>query len=254
MFRFIYCACVISHLLNDWSGINISAATKFICSCQSYDGSLSFDSGLEGHGGSTFVGCAALIFMNKLHKININALLRWLIFNQGNGFKGRPEKPPDSCYSFWCGAVLSMLSSYKQNGGKITNCNSNNMMEEKKEENILCKMDLKQFYHCDNKEFYNLCNHRFNRIFNLLCQSGFGGFAKLPNIPFGDILHGYMGLAGLSLMSHKIPNELKKYEKFPHLFKRKLYPLTSCSVSYYDIVKNKNNINNEQHENKNDNQ
>eukprot|EP01084_Bolivina_argentea_P133700 235976_1 len=155
--RFIYCACVISHLLNDWNGININKACLYIINCQSYDGSLSFGNDLEGHGGSTFVGCAALILMNKLHKININSLLRWLIFNQGNGFKGRPEKPADSCYSFWCGAVLSMLSSYKQNGGKINNkINNNNEYENKNEndENIMNLIDLKQFYHCDNKEFY----------------------------------------------------------------------------------------------------
>ena len=83
--RFIYCACVISHLLNDWSGIDVDAASNFIISCQSYDGSLAFDDGLEGHGGSTFVGVAALILMNRLHLLNIDALLRWLIFNQGCG-------------------------------------------------------------------------------------------------------------------------------------------------------------------------
>eukprot|EP01083_Nonionella_stella_P002231 6420_1 len=231
--RFIYCACVISHVLNDWSGIDVDKATQFIVNCQSYDGSLGFGTDAEGHGGSTFVGVAALVLMNQLHKIDTNALLRWLMFNQGNGFKGRPEKPPDSCYSFWCGAVLSMLSSYKERMRDEEG-------DQKEECEVLNVMELKGFYHGENKEFYNLCNHRFNRIFNLYCQSGFGGFAKLPSIPFGDILHGYMGLAGLSMMAHKIPQELheKHSEQFPHLFKKKLFPITSCSVSYHDIVSN----------------
>ena len=114
-------------------------------------------------------------------------------------------------------------------------------------------MDI--FYHSDNKQFYNMCCHRYNRIFNLLCQSGFGGFAKLPHIPFGDILHGYMGLAGLSLMSHNF-KKLNTFDKFPNLFKRKLFPITSCTVSYQDILNNnnQNNKNNDNSNNDNDEQ
>merc|ERR1712130_93381 len=112
-----------------------------------------------------------------------------------------------------------MLSSCKE---RLSQKEEQKEMEDKEVMDII---ELKGFYHSDNKQFYNLCNHRFNRIFNLLCQSGFGGFAKLPHIPFGDILHGYMGLAGLSLMAHKIPKELVSYDKYPHLFKKKLFPI-----------------------------
>ena len=196
--RFIYCACCICHYLNDWSAIDIEAATQFIVKCQAYDGSLAFDAGLEGHGGSTFVGIASLILMKNLDKIDTDKLLRWLLMNQGNGFKGRPEKPQDSCYSFWLGAVLTMIGKYQ------------------------------------------FCNHRFNRSFNLLCQSGFGGFSKTQYSPFGDILHGYMGLAGLSLMKPYLPKNLQfTDERFPNLFKRTMFPMTSCTVSYDDIKQNK---------------
>ena len=104
---------------------------------------------------------------------------------------------------------------------------------------VMDLMDLKAFRHSEDKELYNLCNHRFNRVFNLYCQSGFGGFAKLPHIPYGDILHGYMGLAGLSMMAHRTPKELLKYERYPHLFKKQLFPMTSCSVSFHDIAGHK---------------
>lgn len=34
--------------------------------------------------------------------------IRWLISNQGGGFRGRTEKDPDTCYCWWCGAALQV--------------------------------------------------------------------------------------------------------------------------------------------------
>ncbi len=68
--------------------------------------------GLEGHGGSTYCAVASLALMKKLDKIKQKEkLLRWCIFQQGDGFQGRPCKPADSCYSFWIGATMKILSS-----------------------------------------------------------------------------------------------------------------------------------------------
>ena len=39
--RFLYCACAISHILNDWSGINVDLAVQYIESCRAYDGGVS---------------------------------------------------------------------------------------------------------------------------------------------------------------------------------------------------------------------
>ena len=159
---------------------------------------------MEGHGGSTFLGCASLKILNKLHLLNTDSLLRWCIYNQGNGYKGRPMKPCDSCYSFWVGSVLSMLSSIKNN------------------KNI----------HNGTELYYNMSNIRYNRIFNLYCQSGFGGFSKLPSTPYGDILHGYMGLNGLALMSKQLKHtNLNIFDGYPNLFKRDVYPITTCTVN-----------------------
>jgi geranylgeranyl transferase type-1 subunit beta len=44
--RFLYCACAISHMLGDWSGINIDLAVNYIRKCRSYDGALSLIPGL----------------------------------------------------------------------------------------------------------------------------------------------------------------------------------------------------------------
>jgi len=108
--RFVFCACAISHLLNDWSGIDIDRTVKYIASCQSYDGGIGLYPESEGHGGSTFCAIASLSLLRRLNSLrDRDALLKWSVANQGDGYRGRPNKPPDTCYSFWTGATLSML-------------------------------------------------------------------------------------------------------------------------------------------------
>jgi len=34
--------------------------------------------------------------------------LNWCLSRQVNGFQGRANKPPDTCYSFWIGAALDV--------------------------------------------------------------------------------------------------------------------------------------------------
>jgi len=42
----------------------------------------------------------------------IKILERWAVNRQTNGgFQGRPNKDPDTCYSFWLGATLSIMGS-----------------------------------------------------------------------------------------------------------------------------------------------
>jgi len=38
---------------------------------------------------------------------------RWLLFRQEDGFNGRPNKPVDSCYSFWIGSALKILNAFQ---------------------------------------------------------------------------------------------------------------------------------------------
>ena len=38
--RFLYCACCISHMLNDWSGVDIDKAVEYIKNCRSFDGAI----------------------------------------------------------------------------------------------------------------------------------------------------------------------------------------------------------------------
>ena len=38
----------------------------------------------------------------------LEKIKRWCLFRQKSGFQGRPNKPVDTCYSFWVGASLEV--------------------------------------------------------------------------------------------------------------------------------------------------
>lgn len=54
--------------------------------------------------------------MGKLDHVldgrQVESLKRWCIMKQSGGFQGRPNKDADTCYSFWVGATLKLLSSH----------------------------------------------------------------------------------------------------------------------------------------------
>lgn len=62
--------------------------------------------------GSTFCAIASLHLMGKFDAAfspqQLKSLKRWLAFRQCQGLHGRPNKPDDTCYSFWVGASLKV--------------------------------------------------------------------------------------------------------------------------------------------------
>ncbi|PRD24198.1 UNVERIFIED_CONTAM: Pggt1b [Trichonephila clavipes] len=70
----------------------------------------------ESCSGSTFCALATLYLMGRIEETfterELKDLKRWLIFRQTSGFNGRPNKPEDSCYTFWIGASLKILGGY----------------------------------------------------------------------------------------------------------------------------------------------
>jgi len=163
--RFLYCASVISYILNDWSGINIEKAIEFIKNSQTYDFGISQGYGLESHGGPTFCAVAALSLMNKLDEglKSKKDTLYWCLSRQVNGFQGRANKPPDTCYSFWIGAAICILDGYKY------------------------------------------VDFEANKQFLYSTQTLYGGFSKYPDTEIPDILHSYMGIASLAILPEKTP-------------------------------------------------
>ncbi|XP_064621057.1 geranylgeranyl transferase type-1 subunit beta-like [Lineus longissimus] len=114
--RFVYCAACICYMLNDWSGMNTEKAARYIKSSQSYEGGIGQGPGLEAHGGSTYCAVASLVLMNQLsvfEEHELECLKHWSILRQQTGFHSRPNKPEDTCYSFWVGATLKLLGLFE---------------------------------------------------------------------------------------------------------------------------------------------
>eukprot|EP00123_Amoebidium_parasiticum_P012532 comp21423_c1_seq1/m.29533 comp21423_c1_seq1/g.29533 ORF comp21423_c1_seq1/g.29533 comp21423_c1_seq1/m.29533 type:complete len:352 (-) comp21423_c1_seq1:601-1656(-) len=163
--RFLYCACVISTLLDDWSGVDRERAIKFIRGSMSYECAFGQGPNLEAHGGSTFCAVASMVLLGGTDGIltnnQVSGLQGWLINRQQTGFQGRPGKPTDSCYSFWVGASLEMLG------------------------------------------VYDWVDKEANAGFLRTCQfAKYGGFGKWPD-SYPDVLHAYFSVCGFSLMGYE---------------------------------------------------
>ena len=99
-------------------------------------------------GGSTFCAIASLVLMNRLqgafNEKQVKRLKRWCISRQQTGFQGRPNKPVDTCYSFWVGATLKV------------SCRKFNLKKYSVEKDILYTL---MFYIIE-------CNMRLNKLNN----------------------------------------------------------------------------------------
>jgi geranylgeranyl transferase type-1 subunit beta len=200
--RFLYCACAISYLLNDWSGVDKQKAVSYIWSCRSFDGAFGLIPGQEGHGGSTFCAIASLQLMGELDQdlgggdsyensdMWRHELIRWCVFRQLRGIQGRPNKLQDTCYSFWIGACLYILG---------------------------CK---------------DVLDHNALDEFVLGCQSDLGGFCKLECNIYPDLLHSFYSLAWLSLSQGKVVE--RKNNSTEKIFVHKLHPSLGIALRHID--------------------
>ena len=110
--RFVYCASVICYVLDLWDYVDLPAMRKFLLSSRCLLQGFGIAPGTESHGGCTYCALAALQLSGGLHDLaRPDHLLDWLVHRQSEGFNGRVNKPPDSCYSFWCGSSLGLLGA-----------------------------------------------------------------------------------------------------------------------------------------------
>lgn len=197
--RFMYTAICIWYILAEDSPMNsasasmptkldacidIEAATNYILSCITFEGSLGLTPGREGHGGSTFCGIASLHIMGVLDAVMESSerrgwkddLIRWCVMRQysvpnenenvmNNGFnesdnaagiQGRPNKLEDTCYSYWIGGTLHLLGA----------------------SHLLDGWALREYV--------------------LKCQSPYGGFGKVVGA-MPDLLHSFYSMAWLAI-------------------------------------------------------
>lgn len=127
----------VMHLFADrFVGLSLEAWRSYL---QSYEGGFAQVPGAESHGGSTYCAVATLFLIFRAHKARKvqlprdhntsqtealfdfscisktrEDLIRWCVFRQRRGFNGRPNKPEDSCYTFWIGATLKVISMIRR--------------------------------------------------------------------------------------------------------------------------------------------
>ncbi|CAG8511837.1 12144_t:CDS:10 [Rhizophagus irregularis] len=112
--RGAYCVLSAATLTNLVTPELTAGTAEWIKRCQNYDGGIGGEPGIEGHGGYTFCGLAAMEIMGKTDLLDIPLLLRWatsLQMQLEGGFQGRPNKLVDGCYSFWVGGLFPLLEA-----------------------------------------------------------------------------------------------------------------------------------------------
>lgn len=156
------------------------AAKKFILSTLTFEGGFAAQPHLEAHGAFSYCAIASLKMMDELDCLSsaqvcfeafltfattkfcpfqVDRLVRWCINRLENeGFNGRPNKPSDTCYTFWVGAVLDLLQPFP--GVDQFICRAKDFVLETQDEMV-------------------------------------GGLAKAIDVS-SDPMHTYLGLAGLS--------------------------------------------------------
>ncbi|KAI9676218.1 MAG: hypothetical protein M1829_003047 [Trizodia sp. TS-e1964] len=166
--------------------IDVDAVVRYINASETYDHGFAQAPYLEAHAGLTYCAISALSFLDRLPKADNNSThpshltgissppltIRWLLNRQTPispnsqiyGFNGRPNKPPDTCYSFWVCGSLSILAPASQLSTLLPTAGATDFL-------------------------LGEAQHRI------------GGFGKHPGDP-PDVLHSYLGLAAASLLSH----------------------------------------------------
>jgi protein farnesyltransferase subunit beta len=119
--RGIYCALSVAYLTGILDDNLKNNCSKWITSCQTYEGGFGGCPGAEAHGGYTFCAVAALAILNSLDECDMKSLLRFITNRQQSfegGFAGRTNKLVDGCYSFWVGGIFPILHSFLSAKGK----------------------------------------------------------------------------------------------------------------------------------------
>lgn len=107
--RSTYCVVVVADLLGLKNEELFRNTASWLASCQTYEGGFAGIEGAEAHGGYTYCALAALHLLDGASQINVDALIRWLLYRQQHlegGFSGRTNKLVDACYAYWVGASV----------------------------------------------------------------------------------------------------------------------------------------------------
>lgn len=118
--RGTYCAIAVASMLHIVTDELVEGVPEYIKRCQTWEGGIAGEEGLEAHGGYSYCGLASLCILGKAGMLDLEAFLRWASCRQlrsEGGFQGRTNKLVDSCYSFWQGAIFPLLhEAFRQDG------------------------------------------------------------------------------------------------------------------------------------------
>jgi len=218
--RGTYCAMAVASMLHIMTDELMDGVPAYVARCQTFEGGIAGESGLEAHGGYSYCGLAALCIIGKAHALDLDAFLNWTVHRQMSlegGFAGRTNKLVDSCYSFWQGAVYPLLhEAYRQKG---------------------CEGDLLPDSHLwfipSPLQVYVL----------LACQHPSGGLRDKPG-KSSDYYHTCYSLSGISAVQHGIgthetrcivgdaQNELGQIDVFYNILLEK----SQRKCSYFDAL------------------
>ncbi|KAK8783654.1 hypothetical protein V5799_009983 [Amblyomma americanum] len=174
--RGAYCALSVAKLTNVFTPSLFEGTAEWVVKCQTYEGGFGGVPGMEAHGGYTFCGFAALVFLEREILCDLKKLLRWLVNRQmrfEGGFQGRTNKLVDGCYSFWQGGAFPLLHKVLFSMG-----------------NESLSMENWMFDQAALQEYILIC-----------CQEPNGGLVDKPGKP-RDYYHTCYLLSGLSVAQH----------------------------------------------------
>ena len=113
--RGTYCAIAVGSLLHMLDDDLTRGVGEYVASCQTYEGGIAGEPGMEAHGGYAYCGLAALSILGTVENfVKSEKFLDWLCRRQMSlegGFQGRANKLVDSCYTFWQGACFPLLAA-----------------------------------------------------------------------------------------------------------------------------------------------
>lgn len=90
----------------------------FILQCYNSDGGFGLRPGCESHSGAIYCAVSTMTLLNLANKLPTNNIVHFLASRQTSnldcpklvGVQGRLGKLPDSCYSFWVGSSICLLT------------------------------------------------------------------------------------------------------------------------------------------------
>lgn len=182
--RGTYCAIAVASFTQTLDDSMTLGVGEYIKSCQTYEGGIAGEPGMEAHGGYSYCALAALAIIGSAEQhINIQSFTDWLCRRQlpfEGGFSGRANKLVDSCYTFWQGAAFPLIAEIQRQ-----------MKDNVSEPPVLFSVEQAQMYVL------------------LACQGENGGLRDKPRKQ-PDFYHSCYALSGLAALQYPTNSRRQK--------------------------------------------